>query len=120
MGCLAELPDQMLEPCPTGNEQPGVAGASGEGEQPPAQAVVEALGIAVDEPGLGKSLQGPRHLALLAADELGDAHDAEAPVRRRLLTAEGQEDLEAAPKAGLMPDLRLFLPVLGDHGCDGA
>jgi hypothetical protein len=75
-------------------QEPAAAGAGGEGIEPPAEPVLERVGVTVDEAVRSERLERPRDLALLAAEQLGDAHDAQPAARGGLVVAEGQKDVE--------------------------
>ena len=123
---LHELPENR----PRGVQEPGVGGARRQAEHPPAEAVRERVGVALDVPVLVESLERPRELALVAVDQLREAHDTQS-VASDAGIAEPIEHLEAANQSGctrvhgcILPDLpakmQLGLNVEPDAGRNDA
>ena len=92
---------EALENRPGEVEQAPVAGQAGERVDPPAEAVGQGVGIAIDEPERRERLQRARYLALLAAEQVGDARDPETPALDCGFGAEREEHLEASTDARL-------------------
>ena len=98
---LAERGDEPVQYGRGERQQPLVADARGQREQPPSEAVLARLLVALDEAGVVERAQRPRHLRLLAPHELGDPHDAQAARVGRLGRAERREDVDHALEAHL-------------------
>ena len=97
---LAERAGEAADDRLGGSDEGRVARACGDAEERPAEAVGPGARIAVDEAVLVERPQRARDLALVLAEELGEAQDAEAAGRARLVGVEGLEDAEPATEAG--------------------
>ena len=85
--------DQLAQDARRLRDQPRLADLDRQREDPPAQAVGQRVRVALDEAVLVEGLQRARELALVGADELGQADDAEA-VPRRAVVAQRVQHLE--------------------------
>ncbi len=94
MRALFEGPDELAQTTWCGGREPLLTGDGRQREDAPAEAVGESLRIALHETVVGEHLQRARDLALLPADELGDARHAELPA-----LVEGEQDRESAFQA---------------------
>src|SRR5665809_35652 len=93
---LAELVYQAPEVGGRQRENPAAPGARGKRVELPAQPVFECVWVAVDEALRGQDLQRARHLALLAAEQLGNSHHAEPAVVGGLILTQRKEDVQGA------------------------
>ena len=100
MDALAERAGEAADDRLGGSDEGRVARAGGDAEERPAEAVGAGSRIAVDEAVLVERAQRARDLALVLAEELGEAEDAEAAGRARLLGVERLEDAEPATETG--------------------
>ena len=100
VGALAELLHEAVQEARRRCQQARLARARGEHEDLPADAVGERVGVALDEAVLGERGERARDLALVAADELGQAHDAEPAAARGLRPRERLQYGEAALETG--------------------
>lgn len=108
MDALAELAHERSHHRRRLDDQPRFADPRSEREDAPAEAVGSRFRVALDEAVLVERLQRARELALVATDELGEAHDSQ-PVARSRVLRERAEDLEPTGETGGSGMHRLIL-----------